>query len=227
VGLEIIGNQLIDGCGVESLENLGDEPSHNFLVRIGAHLTEYLRMSDDLAIQRLESGDLSAFQVERVRELLWAAFEHDEYGGFTEDDWQHALGGVHFIAQVGDELVAHAAVVERDIHVGAAPLRTGYVEAVATAPSLQRRGYGSAVMRDVNALIRDRYELGVLGTGSQGFYERLGWQIWRGPSYVRTATGELPTPDEDGYLLVFRTPSSPAVDLTAPISCEWREGDVW
>nr|MBA2254746.1 hypothetical protein [Chloroflexota bacterium] len=75
--------------------------------------------------------------------------------------------------------------------------------------------------------IPEGFELGALGTGSHGFYERLGWLTWQGPSNVRTATGTLPTPDDDGYIMVLSTPTSPALDLTTPISCEWRPGDVW
>ena len=119
-------------------------------------------------------------------------------------------------------------MVERDIRVGGTPLRTGYVEAVATDPSRQGHGIGTALMREVNQhLAEGGYELGALGTGSQGFYERLGWSIWRGPSSVRTADGEHPTPEEDGYILVLRTAATPALDPDAPISCEWRPGDVW
>ncbi len=82
-------------------------------------------------------------------------------------------------------------------------------------------------MTDVAAWIRERYELGCLGTGRQTFYGRLGWRTWLGPSSVRTADGLRPTPDDDGYLMVLATPTSPPLDLTAPISCEWRPGDVW
>ena len=71
------------------------------------------------------------------------------------------------------------------------------------------------------------FELGALGTGVQGFYERLGWQMWAGPSSVRATEGERRTPDEDGYIMVLRTPSSAAIDLAAGISCDWRPGDVW
>ncbi len=42
-----------------------------------------------------------------------------------------------------------------------------------------------------------------------------------------TGSGPQRTADEDGYILVLSTPSSPALDLTASISCEWRPGDVW
>ena len=114
-----------------------------------------------------------------------------------------------------------------EIHAGAVPLRTGYVEAVATRPDAERKGHGSAVMRDVNEIIRAGFELGALGTGRVEFYRRLGWESWRGPTWVRTADGLVRTPDEDGAVMVLRTPRSPALDLDASISCEWRPGDVW
>lgn len=160
--------------------------------------------------------------------MLVAAFGTDEDERFTDDDWDHAVGGVHVVLDVDGEIVAHASVVEREIHVDGRPLRTGYVEAVATAPALQRRGFGTLVMADVNACIRERFELGALGTGEHHFYEQLGWLTWAGPSSVRLADGLLQrTPDDDGYILVLPTPTSPSLDLASPISCDWRPGDVW
>ena len=157
-----------------------------------------------------------------------AAFADDQHGGFTEADWQHAVGGAHFVLEADGVIVSHAAVVERDLHVAQRPLRAAYVEAVATDPARQGQGFGSEVMRAVGDYIdRAGFELAALGTGSQGFYERLGWRTWRGPSAVRTTEGEQPTPDEDGYIMVRLTPHSPALDWAAPISCEWRPGDVW
>lgn len=178
-------------------------------------------------LRRLATTDLTSAEVRTIRAILWAAFEPDE-DGFTEDDWEHALGGVHFVLDVDGEVAAHAAVVERAIHVGDRPLRTGYVEAVATDPDRQGRGLGTAVMRDVTEYVRETFELGALGTGSHRFYERLGWLTWKGPSGVRLPDGTLqPTPDDDGYILVLPTPTSPPLDLAAPISCEWRPGDGW
>lgn len=181
----------------------------------------------DVRIRQLRTEDLAAAEVAAVRELLWAAFAEEDDGAFTEDDWQHSTGGMHFVLDLDGRIVSHASVVERDLHVGAKPVRTGYVEAVATAVDQQRRGYGTAVMRVVNKYIARYFDLGGLGTGSQSFYERLGWLIWRGPSSVRTTNGPERTADDDGYILVLKTPSSPALDLSAPISCEWRPGDVW
>ncbi len=156
-----------------------------------------------------------------------AAFGTDDEERFTDDDWDHAVGGVHFVLDVDGRIVTHAAVVERELHIGDRPVRTGYVEAVATRPDAQGAGHGSTVMTAVNEHIAGAFDLGGLGTGRHGFYERLGWVRWEGPSSVRTAEGLRATPDDDGFILVLPTPSSPPFDVGAPISCEWRPGDVW
>ncbi len=159
---------------------------------------------------------------------MHAAFDDDdEEERFTDEDWQHAVGGTHVILDLDGEPVSHASVVERRIEIDGRPFRTGYVEAVATAPSRQGRGHGTTVMREIGALIRDGFELGLLGTGSHHFYERLGWVRWTGPSSVRFAGRLQRTPADDGYLMVLRTPATPAIDTSSPISCEWRPGDVW
>jgi aminoglycoside 2'-N-acetyltransferase I len=178
-------------------------------------------------IRRVPTVDLTAGEIATIRDILWAAFGTGE-DAMAESDWEHSLGGVHFILDLNGEIVAQAAVVERDIHIGERSFRTGYVEAVATAVAHQRRGFGTQVMREVNAYIEATFELGALGTGEQSFYERLGWFRWPGPSAARTADGVLQrTPDEDGYILVLRTPSTPTLDLDAVISCEMRAGDAW
>jgi len=181
----------------------------------------------DLArLRRVPSNALTASETRAIRELLWAAFGSGDQA-FTEEDWRHALGGLHFLLELDGRVLAHASVVERELHLGGRPVRAGYVEAVATDPDRQGRGLGTRVMRDVTSYIQERFELGALGTGSHQFYERLGWLRWRGPTSVRTAAGTHRTPGEDGDILILPTPSSPSLDLTVAISCEWRPGDVW
>jgi aminoglycoside 2'-N-acetyltransferase I len=184
------------------------------------------RPADRVRVTRVPTDSLTPEATAAIRTLLWAAFGDGE-DAMREEDWQHALGGVHFLLELDGQIVGHAAVVERELEVDGRPVRTGYVEAVATAVAFQGRGLGSQLMREVNADIRDRFELGALGTGRQGFYERLDWVTWKGPTSVRTAEGLRPTPEEDGYILVLQTPTSPELDLTAPITCHWRPGDVW
>jgi aminoglycoside 2'-N-acetyltransferase I len=155
------------------------------------------------------------------------AFGPDEEDRFTDEDWEHAIGGLHFLLDAAGAVLTHASVVEREVHVDGTPLRTGYVEAVATVPERQGAGLGSLVIADVTAHIQEAFELGALGTGRHHFYERLGWQTWTGPAFVRAPDGLRRTPDDEGYILVLATASSPALDLGAPISCDWRPGDVW
>ncbi len=178
-------------------------------------------------VRRLPTTALTPGEISAIRALLWRSFLPGEEG-FTEDDWQHSLGGTHFQLEHDGRLAGHASVVERMLHLGPRPVRTGYVEAVAIDPDVQRRGLGTRLMRDVTAFVRDRFDLGALGTGSHNFYERLGWRTWRGRSAVRMPDGiRRATPDEDGSILVLETPSSPVIDLAGPIACDWRPGDVW
>ncbi len=181
----------------------------------------------DSVLRTLVTADLAPREVADIRELMDAAFGDDEAERFTDEDWQHAVGGFHFVVDIDGVIAAHASVVPRMLHLGGRPVRAGYVEAVATRPELQGQGLGSRLMGAVNEWIRGEYELGALGTGRHTFYERLGWLTWRGSSFVRTATGEVPTPEDDGYILVLPTPASPELDLDEPIGCEWRRGDVW
>ena len=178
-------------------------------------------------IRLVPSLELRPDEEAGLRELFDEAWSDDAEGGFTDQDWDHAVGGVHVIAEGDGLMVAHASVVERELHTGGHRLPTGYVEAVATRPSHQRQGLGSQVIAAAGELIDRTYRLGALATGVVGFYEQLGWMAWRGPTSVRTDAGLVRTAEEDGNVFVRLTPTSPELDLSAPISCEWRPGDVW
>ena len=180
-------------------------------------------------IRRIATSDLTATELSTIRALVDASFDRDNpEEQFSEEDWDHALGGIHVLLDVGGTLVSHAAVVTRRLRASGRSLRTGYVEAVATLPEFRNRGLGSATMTAANEHIRAAYHLGALGTGRISFYERLGWERWQGPLAVRTVGGEERTPDEEGYVFVLRTPTTPPdFDLDGRLTCEWRPGDIW
>ena len=73
------------------------------------------------------------------------------------------------------------------------------------------------------------YELGALADGTRipGFYQRLGWEAWQGPTWAAGPDGPVRTAEEDGSVLVLRTPATGTLDLTGPLTCDWRPGDVW
>jgi len=175
------------------------------------------------ALHEASTDALPASLVPEIRALLDRAFD----GRFTDDDWEHALGGVHVWVAGSRGLVSHGALVERVIECSGQTLRVGFVEAVATEAPHRRQGHGARVMARIGDLIRERHPLGVLSTGTHAFYEALGWERWRGPTFVDGPGGRARTPGDDGDVMILRTPRSPRLDLDGDIVCDWRTGDVW
>jgi aminoglycoside 2'-N-acetyltransferase I len=181
-------------------------------------------MSPDPVVRVCLSDELDPRDRTAIRALLDAAFA----GDFSDDDWAHALGGTHALIETADGVIAHASVVPRVLDIGQQHLRAGYVEAVAALPPLQGTGLGTAVMRALGAVIAGEFELGALSTGEWHFYEGLGWEHWRGPTWVRHPHGRLErSPDDDDSVMILRTPRTPALDLFAPLTCDARAGDAW
>jgi aminoglycoside 2'-N-acetyltransferase I len=166
------------------------------------------------------AADLAPAERDAIVELCSRAFEED-YRPFLAQ----MQDPVHVLAYYEGVLASHALWVTRWLQQGDGPLlHCAYVEGMATEPVLRRRGLGSAVMRRVAAEIGD-YDVGALCTGSPGYYARLGWELWRGPLYVRTATG-LQRCDEEG-VMILRTAQTPPLGLDEPLSVEWRPLEVW
>jgi aminoglycoside 2'-N-acetyltransferase I len=177
------------------------------------------------SLRIVASKGLVAAEWQTLTDLCEAAF--DEPWG---DYWDSIGPGVHVLAEdPATGIVAHAAIVDRLLYPGDEMLRAGYVEAVAVRPDRQRQGLGTTVMEAIDRMIDGGYELGALGTGSQPFYERLGWVSWRGPTWIRHPDGRMQrSVDEDGGIMVRRTPATPpGLDLDLPIAVDWRPGEVW
>lgn len=173
------------------------------------------------------SDQLGPELLDELTRLCEAAFQEP-----FAANWDRVGPGVHVMAEVDGRVVAHAMVVDRRIYVGDemdVALDAGYVEHVATLPEVGGQGHGSTVMREINRIIQDEYAIGGLGTGSIGFYERLGWETWLGPTSVRMPDGErVRSPGDDGHVMILRTPRTPAtLALGAPIAVDWRAGEPW
>lgn len=173
-------------------------------------------------IQIRRNDQLSRPERAQLVDLCTAAYE-EEFSGYFD---LLPPDTMHVVLSLDGEPISHAAWVTRWLQAGQAPLlRTAYVESVATLPGYQRQGYGARVMRQLQSLIVD-YDLGGLSPSEPAFYEKLGWEMWRGPLFIRADGALLPTPDEQ--VMILRLPATPpALDLTAALSAEWREGEVW
>jgi aminoglycoside 2'-N-acetyltransferase I len=166
------------------------------------------------------TDDLSGEELRRLRAVLNDAFD----GSFTDDDWEHTVGGLHVLVQEDEVVVAHAAVVPRTLVAGPRTLSTGYVESVATRRDRRHHGHATRAMRSAGKIITRDHELGALSTGVPELYMPLGWVSWRG---VNAPDGRRRTADEDDGVMVLRTHSTRELDLTADLTCDWRAGDVW
>ena len=134
--------------------------------------------------------------------------------------------GQHFLAYREDELVSHAVVTTRWLQPeGQSILKTAYVDAVATSPAYQGQRYGSAVMRHLAENIPD-YEIACLETEKIGFYERLSWEVWRGPLAGRSEQGLIPTPEQKG-VMILRLAGTPALNLDGSLTIECQPGRTW
>ncbi|MGK5499823.1 GNAT family N-acetyltransferase [Streptomyces sp. URMC 125] len=175
------------------------------------------------AVHLVHTADLDAATRAAARSLLTEVFE----GDFGEDDWEHSLGGVHALVREGPELVGHAALVQRRLLHGGRALRTGYVEGVGVRADRRRRGYGAAMMAELERVVRGAYDLGALGSSDEGlaFYASRGWRRWLGPTSVLTPAGAVRTEEDDGCVLVL--PVAAGLDPRGQLVCDWREGDVW
>jgi len=174
-----------------------------------------------LAVEVTESAAMSMSALLEIADLCTEAYREDFTGVFG------LLGpGVHVIARADGRIVSHAMWVFRELQTGTGPpLRTAYVEAVATRPAWQGRGLATEVLRRLTLAI-DGYDLGALSPSDERFYARIGWEPWRGPLFIRTATGLDATPGES--VMIHRTPRTPPdLNLDAPLSAEWRPGELW
>ena len=172
------------------------------------------------------TADLDAATLAAARALLDEVFA----GELEDDDWEHALGGLHALAyDSGDEtLVGHASLVQRRLLHGGRALRAGYVEAVGVRADRRRRGVGDAVMAPLERAIHGAYDVGALGATDEAvpFYTGRGWERWRGRAHALTPDGVRATPDAEGAIYVLATAGAP-LDLDASLTCDWRDGDVW
>jgi aminoglycoside 2'-N-acetyltransferase I len=137
-----------------------------------------------------------------------------------------AIGpGEHLVGWRDGRVMSHLMWVDRQLQpAGMAPLRTAYVELVATAPEAQGRGFATELLQAFPGLAGG-YDLAALSPATENLYVRLGWRFWRGPLSIRTDAGLVSTPDEQ--IMILRLPRTPPLDETAPLSAEWRLGDVW
>jgi aminoglycoside 2'-N-acetyltransferase I len=169
------------------------------------------------------TADLTAEQRSAVIAVCIAAHDNEDFNNlftYIRED------GRHFLGYRGSDLASHAVVTTRWLQPDGHPLlRTAFVDAVSTLPAYQHEGHATAVMRRLATVIDD-YEIGCLQTDIPGFYERLGWQVWRGPLAGRSEDGLIPTPHQTG-VMVLPLLRTPPLDLESQLTIERQPERIW
>jgi aminoglycoside 2'-N-acetyltransferase I len=174
-----------------------------------------------LSIERIRTSSLVPRVLEQVKALCNEAYGEDLTGYLAD------IGpGVHLIGWHGPALVSHLMWVDRPLYLEGRPepLRSAYVELVATRTRDLRHGYATSLLQRL-ALEIQAYDIGALSPSETTLYKRLGWEKWRGALSVRSASGVVATPEEE--VMVLRLPGTPVLDLDTPLAVDWRPGEVW
>jgi len=178
-------------------------------------------MMDKLKLETIPKYQLSTVDYKGIVDLCSRAFK-EEYAPFmkTFDD------SIHILARQDGVLVSHALWITRWLQIGQdALLRTAYVEGVATEERFRSRGFARVVMKRLAEEITD-FEIAALSPADTNLYLHLGWEYWQGPLFHRRDGALIPEPADES-VMILRLPKTPNLDLSQPISIEWREGEVW
>lgn len=177
-------------------------------------------MVNELSINVIVRRDISKSDFSEILDLCSGAYGVDFrplMATFPE--------ATHVLGRYCGRLVSHSLWVTRWLQCPELPpWRTAYVEAVATDERYRNHGFATSVMKRLAEEIKG-FDIGALSTGSFDFYARLGWVSWRGPLSIRKDGELLPTPGDT--VMVLSLSGTPALDSDAPLSAEWREGELW
>lgn len=117
-------------------------------------------MPASLEIQRFATSDLPPATRAAVLALCNAAYQEP-----MEPYLEAMVPGEHLLGLRADNLVSHLMWVTRWLQpAGMQPLRTAYVELVATAPEVQGHGYATQLLKAFPSLVRD-HDLAALSPG--------------------------------------------------------------
>lgn len=181
-------------------------------------------LASAFTVRTAHTADLDPAEVRAIRALLDEAFD----GDFSEEDFEHGLGGIHaLVHDAAGRLAAHGSVIMRRVRHRERWLRVGYVEAVGVRPDARRGGLGGRVMAELERVVDRAYDAGMLSASDEGaaLYTARGWEVWPGRVCALGLDGVVHLPDEEGSTFV-RTALAGSLDPAFELVFDWRDGDV-
>ncbi|MER6916155.1 GNAT family N-acetyltransferase [Streptomyces sp. NPDC000594] len=176
-------------------------------------------MTDTL--RTAHTSQLTPAELADIRVFLDECFD----GDFSDEDFDHGLGGMHVLARDGaGRITAHGSVIMRRVRYGGRFRRVGYVEALAVRADRRRQGLGSQVMAELEGIIDRAYDFGALSASDEGaaLYRSRGWRLWPGRIEAIGPDGPVHFPDEEDSTFVRGV----TLESGAALAFDWRDGDV-
>jgi len=141
-----------------------------------------------MAMQEITIDRRTQTDADEVLELLVTVFDDTQRArieaGIIDPPYPESIGIVARAGypHAGERIVSHVEMLDMPLRWGEVILHTGAVGGVVTLPEWRRRGLASALMeRLIGEMAARQMPLSLLLTGSQAFYERLGWTDWPPP----------------------------------------------
>ncbi|MFD7616878.1 GNAT family N-acetyltransferase [Streptomyces sp. NPDC059802] len=179
----------------------------------------------EATLRTAHTSRLAPAALDEIRALLDTAFD----GDFSDDDWDHGLGGIHACVRDSNGLLlAHGSVIQRRVvHLGRS-YRIGYVEAVAVRADRRREGLGGRIMAALEEVVDGAYAFGALSASAAGaaLYAGRGWRVWPGRIAVQARYGVERLPDEEGSTYVRGAAGRVLPVGSGTLVFDWRDGDV-
>ncbi len=177
-----------------------------------------------IGYQTKHTSQLSSVEKEQIYQLLFQVFKQ----GFSREDFDHTLGGMHILAYDNHQLIGHVAIVQRSVIVDCSPFRIGYLEGLGVAEAYRRQGIGRKLMEQSSEIIVNSHDFGLLSASEEGLplYQSLGWKIWTGELYESNRESYQRSFDDEGSVLFWAAPSQ-SIAATSPLYCDYRSGDQW
>nr|ELR5114236.1 GNAT family N-acetyltransferase [Providencia stuartii]ELR5115371.1 GNAT family N-acetyltransferase [Providencia stuartii] len=171
----------------------------------------------------LHTSQLTPSEKEMLFSLLVEGFDND----FSDDDFQHTLGGMHVIAYDQQKMIGHVAIIQRYMAMNNEPISVGYVEAMVVEQTYRRQGIGTHLMQHTNEIISSCYQLGLLSASEEGqqLYSSVGWKVWKGSLFELKQRQYMRSIEEEGGVMGWSANES--IDFTASLYCDFRGGDQW
>lgn len=134
---------------------------------------------------------------DNVLELLGAAFpEPPEFfaGIISKDPWYHYCQ--RRLLKIEGQIVSSVDLFTRKIWIGESPVLVGDLGNVSTHPDQRRKGYCSAVVKDLISYMNSQgYGSSTLYGGAPEFYESLGWRLFPDKKASIILDGKIKAPN--------------------------------